>query len=125
MKTKTKTKTQLPEIVNAVDFLNSKPSYADVTEQDIIDEFEAYAETEFLHFERVENPRSGRPDVHAFILLDKLCPGLEGMIVAGEPDRVVLGVEVSDLLRAEISGDEICELVRCGVRYKDVLCLFY
>jgi len=37
---------------------------------------------EYLKFERVENPKSKRSDVHAFIRLDELYPGNRDMIVA-------------------------------------------
>lgn len=90
---------------------------------DIEKTFES-CDDEFLHFERIENPRSKRPDLHAFLLLDELCPGDRDMVVAAEHDEIYLVVEL-DELAAIATLDQIKELVRCGVRCgEDGLCMF-
>lgn len=73
---------------------------------------------EYLKFERVENKRSSRPDIHAFILLNELVPGTRDMIAAAEHDEIYLDVDPETL--AEVATEEqIIELIRCGVRYSD------
>lgn len=73
-------------------------------------------EGEHLKFARVQNKRSNRPDLHAFMLLDELVPGDSDMIAAAEHDQIFLSVEAGDIVRVA-SEEQIEELVRCGVRY--------
>lgn len=88
-------------------------------------EFEKHND-EFLKFDRVENKTSGRPDVHAFLLLDRLVPGAEDLISAAEHDEFFLDVDV-EALAAVITTEQVRELARCGVRYDsqyDCLAMF-
>ena len=81
--------------------------------------FELYENNgEFLKFERVENKKSLRPDLHAFILLDDLVPGKIDMITAAEHDEIWLHINPEDLC-CVITEEQVRELVRCGVRYSD------
>lgn len=87
--------------------------------------FEKHDE-EFLKFERIENPRSKRPDLHAFMLLDELVPGDRDIISAAEHDEFYLSIE-PDTLAAVASESQIRDLCRCGIRYDadtDSLCMF-
>ena len=78
---------------------------------------------EFLEFDRVENKRSNRPDLHAFILLDQLFPGDSNMISSAEHDEIWLDITTEDI--ENLTEDQIIELVRCGVRYdEEALCMF-
>lgn len=90
--------------------------------QAVFDKFD----DEFLKFERVENKRSKRPDLHAFLLLDELVPGTSDMVCAAEHDEFF--IEVSPEKLAEVATeDQIRDLVRCGVRYSsevDSLAMF-
>ena len=70
---------------------------------------------EYLEFERIASPRSRRPDLHAFLLLDELQPGRRDLIEAAEHDVFYLNIDV-DTLEAVITDEQILELVRCGVR---------
>lgn len=74
-------------------------------------------EDDFLKFEEVENPRSKRPDLHAFLLLDELVPGDSDMVAAAEHDQIYLGVD-AEKLAAVVSLDQIRDLRRCGVMYE-------
>ncbi len=82
---------------------------------------------EFLEFERVENKRSKRADLHAFLLLDELVPGEKRDIVAcAQHDEIWLGVD-TDKLAGVITEEQVRELIRCGVRFDastDSLCMF-
>jgi len=79
---------------------------------------------EFLKFERIENKRSNRPDLHAFLLLDELCPGTTDMVDAAEHDEIFLEVSLEDLA-AVITEEQVIELIRCGVRMSyDSLAMF-
>lgn len=81
---------------------------------------------EFLEFERVQNPRSQRPDLHAFILLDTLQPGTKDIVCSAAHDEIWLDIDV-DALAAVITKDQCIELQRCGIRYDestDSLALF-
>jgi hypothetical protein len=79
---------------------------------------------EILKFSEIENKRSNRPDLHAFLLLDSLLPGTTDMIDAAEHDEFYLSVDVEEL--AKVATEEhIRELMCCGVRYsEDYDCLF-
>ena len=68
---------------------------------------------EYLNFERVENKRSKRPDLHAMLLLDEICPGPRDMVSAAEHDVIYLDVSPEALESA--TEEQIIELVRCGV----------
>lgn len=79
---------------------------------------------EFLQFSNISQPRHARPDIAAFILLDKLVPGTVGMIAAAEHDEIYLDVDPEKLAEVATEAD-ILELVRCGVRFSDDgLCMF-
>lgn len=81
----------------------------------IYDRFEAVND-DYLKFDRVENKRSQRPDLHAFILLDDLFPNNGNDIVcsAGH-DEIWLDFEGNKL--NDLTDEQILELTRCGVRY--------
>ena len=76
--------------------------------------FELY-DAEFLKFDRIENKRSGRPDLHAFLLLDSLIPGTSDIVCATQHDEIFLDVDPI-VLNEVISDDQLVELIRCGVR---------
>lgn len=81
---------------------------------------------EFLKFERVENKKSQRADLHAFLLLDSIVPGKSDMVSCAEHDEIWLDVDCEEFGRA-VTEEQIIELVRCGVRYDDdvdSLCMF-
>ena len=82
--------------------------------------FEKY-DDDYLKFDRVEKKFSQRPDLCAFILLDKLLPNAAlDMISAAEHDEIFLEVDCDKL--AEVATEEdILMLTRCGVRYDDDL----
>ena len=71
---------------------------------------------EFLQFARIDNKTSQRPDLHAFNLLDKLCPDNVDMLSCAEHDEVLLSVSAEELTAAA-TEDQLVELHRCGVRY--------
>jgi hypothetical protein len=81
----------------------------------LIDTFEKYND-EFCKFENVQNKLSNRPDLHAFILLDKLVPGNSDIISASEHDEFYLDIDIQKLEQV-ITEEQIVDLVRCGVRY--------
>jgi hypothetical protein len=81
---------------------------------------------EFLEFERVSPKRSNRPDLHAFLLLDELVPGVCDIVSSAEHDEICLEISLEELAEAA-TEEQIIELIRCGVRYStdyDCLALF-
>lgn len=78
--------------------------------------FDKY-EDEHREFERVENKLHPRPDLCAFLLLDKLAPepGRE-MISAASHDEIFLDTNCDKLAEVATEAD-IVTLIRCGVRY--------
>ena len=80
----------------------------------MFDEFE----DEFLKFERISEKLSNRPDIHAFILLDKLLPGKFDMVAAAEHDQIYLEPSPEELLKVA-TKDQLRDLHRCGVRYSE------
>lgn len=72
---------------------------------------------EFLKFDRVKIKFSERPDVHAFILLDKLMPKPgHDMVAAAEHDVIYLDVDAEELNKV-LTDEQVVELSRCGCHY--------
>jgi hypothetical protein len=85
-------------------------------------------ETDFLQFDKVENKKSLRPDLHAFMLLDILVPGTSDMVSYASHDEIFLEVEPEALAKVA-TEDQLRELHRCGVRHdndigQDALVMF-
>lgn len=83
---------------------------------DLKEVFEKYR-NDFLRFELVEEKLHSRPDVCAFILLDKLLPedGCD-MVSAAEHDIIYLDVDC-DKLAGIATEEDVLMLVRCGVLF--------
>lgn len=79
--------------------------------------FELYEDKEFLKFERIVNPKSKRPDLHAFLLLDGLIPAEGDIVSAAEHNIIYLDIDVEELEKV-ITEDQVLELVRCGIMYE-------
>lgn len=71
---------------------------------------------EYLEFDRVPIKRSQRPDLHAMLVIDDLCPGDKDIISAAEHDEFWLSVSVEEFA-AVATEDIVIELTRCGLRY--------
>jgi hypothetical protein len=69
---------------------------------------------DYLEFDKIEVKLSKRPDLHAFILLDKLCPSRCDIVSASEHDQIYLQTNPEDLFKVA-TENHIIELVRCGV----------
>lgn len=67
-------------------------------------------------FDRVDNPLHLRPDICAFLLLDKLVPGTREMTTPGEEREILLGTDCGKL-SAVATLDDIRVLACCGVHY--------
>lgn len=78
--------------------------------------FEKYVE-EYLKFDRVEGKLNSRPDLCAFLLLDKLLPkDGSDIICSASHDEFFIDIDCEKL--SDIATEEdILTLVRCGVRY--------
>lgn len=78
--------------------------------------FEAHND-EFLKYERVKPERRlhARPDLNAFLLLDKLVPGDTDLISAAMHDEIFFGVEPYQVMKAA-SEEDLLDLIRCGFR---------
>ena len=74
---------------------------------------------EFLKFDRVENKLHPRPDLCAFLLLDKLLPN-DGrdMVCAASHDEIFLDAEYEKLSEVA-TEDDVITLLRCGVLYDE------
>lgn len=93
---------------------------------DVREIWEQYSDEEGHEFNRVEKKLSGRPDLHAFILLDKLLPSTKDLVAAAEHDEIWLNVDV-EALGSVATKAQLIELIRCGVRYDahiDALAMF-
>lgn len=79
---------------------------------------------EYTRFERVQNKLSSRADMHAFLLLDRICPGKSDMVAGASHDEIYLDPSPEDVAKIATEA-EIIDLVRCGVRYQDdSFCMF-
>jgi len=81
---------------------------------DAQEKFEKF-DDDFCKFDRVENKTSKRPDLHAFMLLDRLFPGDYDIVSAASHDEIWLDVD-SDQIE-NLTEEQVLELTRCGVRY--------
>lgn len=59
---------------------------------------------------------TGRADLHAFNLLERLVPGKGDIITSAEHDVFYLGIDVEELAKVA-TPEDITTLVRCGVMY--------
>lgn len=89
-----------------------------MTKDELIEALRNREEDEYLKFDRVQNRRSQRPDLHAFLVLDELVPGSVDMVSCAEHDQFWLEVSLDDLAGV-VTPEQVVELVRCGVRYAD------
>lgn len=76
-------------------------------------------EDEFLKFDAIpaEQRFSNRPDLHAFMLLDRLVPGKHDIVEASEHDEFFLSVSPDELDASGATEDQLIQLHRCGVRF--------
>jgi hypothetical protein len=84
-----------------------------------VDEMIDFAEEnneEYIKFEKVENKLHNRPDVNAFLLLDKLIPGNRPIIIGAGYDEYWLEPDLEELAKV-ITKENILDLIRCGVRF--------
>lgn len=79
---------------------------------------------EFLKFEKVQNKRSKRPDLHAFLMLDELFPGTSDLVSSASHDEIWLDVDDDQV--ETLTDEQILELSWCGVRHDSDggLCMF-
>ena len=75
-------------------------------------------EEEYLKFERIPKERrlSLRPDLNAFLLLDRYTPANQDIVGAAEHDEIWLNIDLDDLAGV-ITEEDIVTLLRCGVRF--------
>lgn len=85
--------------------------------EEMIELFEKY-EDDYLEFEKIEIKLHNRPDIHAFILLDKLVPSESDIVSAAEHDQIWLDVEPEDLAKV-VTREQVLELRRAGVFYDE------
>jgi hypothetical protein len=82
---------------------------------------------QYIKFENVECKQSNRPDLHAFLLLDRLFPtDNHGDMVSSASHDVICLCITSEQMDT-LTVDNVLELTRCGVRYEpefDCLTMF-
>ncbi len=81
---------------------------------------------EFLKFHKVKEKLSNRPDLHAFLLIDKLVPGDTDIIGGAEHDEIYIWADLEELAKV-ITREQVVDLCRCGVLYSkpyDTLFMF-
>ena len=69
---------------------------------------------EYLHFERVDDKITNRPDLEALLMLDKQYDSNVGILGGVNYEEVFLNV---DLNKIDLTEDDVIKLLRCGVRY--------
>ena len=97
-----------------------------MTQEEIVECFEKH-DGQFLKFKEVKAPLSSRPDLHAFLTLDRLVPSGSDMVCGAEHDEIFLDVNVEQLKKAGITEETVIDLIRCGVRLDEEgyhLCMF-
>lgn len=77
--------------------------------------FSAHAETDHSKFEKIDDKRSKKPDVHAFLLLDSMFPDDPRPLISNTGhDFINFHIDL-EKLADKITEEQIIELVRCGV----------
>jgi hypothetical protein len=66
-------------------------------------------------FDKIENKRSTRPDLHVFLLLDELFPSDNGSDIVSAAEHDQIWLDVSEEQMETLTEPQILELVRCGV----------
>ncbi len=97
-----------------------------MTRDELIAFWEKKHKDEYIEFDRVKKRYSNRPDVSAFILLDKLAPGGQDLIMGSNNEKIWLNVNINRLL-ANATEEQLIDLRRCGVFYdksNDSLAMF-
>lgn len=99
---------------------------ATVFKQDIMDLYKFFSDhnEEFLEFDRIKDKTSNRPDLHAFMLLDRLSPGTSRMIPVAHHDGIFLSVDVGSVA-AVATDEQLIELIRCGIGYVNEFDCFF
>lgn len=84
--------------------------------------FNTVDSSEMGKFERVTTRFSQRPDLNAFILLDKLVPCTANnsvdLVTVARNDEILLNVKV-DELALTATEDDLLTLYRCGVDFEE------
>lgn len=91
-----------------------------------VDELKEFFEAnndEYLKFDKVENKKSKRADLHAFILLDSLVDDSGDIVGAAEHDIIYLP-DLEDVC-PHITEAQALELIRCGISIDSSLECFY
>lgn len=70
--------------------------------------------TEAGKFDRVEHKLSPRPDAHAILLLDRLCPSKKSLITFSRAGCVYFSINTKMLAKVA-NEQQIADLIRCGV----------
>ena len=92
---------------------------------DIEKRFDA-VDGDYLKFDLVSEKLNKRPDLHAFIYLDKLFP-VDGRDIISAASHDEIWLDVSEENIEKLTDADILELTRCGVRYcneNDSLAMF-
>ena len=87
-------------------------------EQENLQQFFDDHEDDFLEFDLIQDKLSNRPDLHAFLLLDKLVPGSGDIVGSATHDEIFLSTDVEELLKVA-TEDQLIELSRCGIFYNE------
>lgn len=77
-------------------------------------------------FQNIKNKFSERPDLHAFVLLDKIVPlsekscnkGMYKMVGSAGHDQIWLGIDIEELAKI-ITEEQVEELSCCGIFISD------
>jgi hypothetical protein len=67
---------------------------------------------------RPERRLNRRPDLNAFLLLDRLVPGTHDMVDGAEHDQISLYTDCWELSNVA-SEEDLLDLIRCGVMYDE------
>lgn len=91
--------------------------------QEMFDAIYELPYAEHPKFDDIQNKRSTSADLHAFLLLQELCPCECNIISGAEHDRFYIATDVS-LLQETITQEQVNELFACGIMYdSDACCL--
>lgn len=95
-----------------------------MTSEDIKRVFSDDDDNEHLKFERVQNKRSERRDLHAFIVLSELLPSSLPIISGAEYDQIWIEADPEDLAQ-KATEQQLIDLRRAGLCYDSGVESFY
>jgi hypothetical protein len=75
-------------------------------------------ESHYHRFDEIENPKTKRSDLQAFLIIDSIFDDDKKIISGVDTYSIYLNVEIEELAK-RATEEQIIDLIRCGVSYEE------